>query len=84
MITFARFNYINLDYSKSHISDDDDDGSGDGKDEDLYFVDTHPAINTLFRSANFQNMAHDVCPDDKQTIDPFQYNIIINIPGKFI
>ena len=43
-----------------------------------------PLIGELFRLDNFQQAAKDICPHDKQLLDPFQFNVIIQIPGQTV
>lgn len=52
------------------------------EDSDLKKV--HPAVSALFRSAKFESVSTAVCPSDKQIVDPFQYNFIINVPGQSV
>jgi len=47
-------------------------------------VDINPAVSALFRSEAFSSVAKEVCPNDKQILDPFQYNFIINLPGQTV
>ena len=47
-------------------------------------IDKYPPVKTLFDSAKFQNAAKSVCPADKQFLDPFQFNFIIQVPGQTV
>jgi hypothetical protein len=50
-----------------------------------YFnVSTKPVIEKLFKSKKFQQLAKSVCPKTKQTLDPFQFNYIIQVPGQTV
>ena len=42
------------------------------------------AVKTLFKSEKFLQVAREICPADKQVLDPFQYNFIINVPGQTV
>ena len=48
---------------------------------DLY---EHEAGIKLFESEKFQKAAKTVCPADKQLLDPFQFNLVIQIPGQTV
>lgn len=53
----------------------------------VYMIDSienYPVINELFVSENFQTAAKKICPSDKQVLDPFQFNFIIQIPGQTV
>ena len=41
-------------------------------------------VDSLFHDAKFQHAAKTVCPDDKQHLDPFQFNFIIQVPGQTV
>jgi len=41
-------------------------------------------IRDLFSNQKFLNAAKQVCPSDKQYLDPFQYNFIIQLPGQTV
>ena len=38
----------------------------------------------LFGSEKFQKLAKSVCPADRQVVDPFQFNFIIQVPGQTV
>ena len=44
----------------------------------------YPVINDLFASDGFQNAAKTICPAEKQYLDPFQFNFIIQVPGQTV
>lgn len=41
-------------------------------------------VDKLFASADFQNAAKKVCPKEKQVLDPFQFNFIMQVPGQTV
>jgi hypothetical protein len=43
-----------------------------------------PTVEKLFASDSFQEAAKRVCPVDKQYLDPFQFNFIIQVPGQTV
>ncbi|GMH92484.1 hypothetical protein TrST_g1908 [Triparma strigata] len=43
-----------------------------------------PVISDLFKSKKFRDAARDTCPADRQVLDPFQFNIIIQVPGQTV
>lgn len=47
-------------------------------------LDDYPAVKGLFESKRFQSAARSVCPADKQFLDPFQFNYIIQVPGQTV
>lgn len=44
----------------------------------------YPVIRDLFSRDNFQAAARAVCPADQQTLDPFQFNLIVQVPGQTV
>ena len=44
-------------------------------------LDKYPIVKDLFESNKFQDAAKSVCPEDSQVIDPFQFNMIVQLPG---
>lgn len=44
----------------------------------------HAVIRSLFASETFQKAAREVCPEDKQHLDPFQFNFIVGVPGQAV
>ena len=47
-------------------------------------LDAYPIISKLFKDQKFLNTALKVCPKDKQHLDPFQFNFIIQVPGQTV
>jgi hypothetical protein len=47
-------------------------------------VSEFPVVDRLFTSDGFQNAAKRVCPVDKQVLDPFQFNFIMQVPGQTV
>jgi hypothetical protein len=47
-------------------------------------LNAYPAISRLFADEKFLGTAKMVCPADKQHLDPFQFNFIIQIPGQTV
>lgn len=43
-----------------------------------------PVVEELFESDGFQDAAKKICPADKQYLDPFQFNFIIQVPGQTV
>lgn len=43
-----------------------------------------PVVEELFASDGFQDAAKQICPADKQYLDPFQFNFIIQVPGQTV
>lgn len=43
-----------------------------------------PVIERLFNSDSFQDAAKSTCPADKQVLDPFQFNFIVQVPGQTV
>ena len=53
----------------------------------VYMIDAieqYPVVNDLFLRDSFQKVAKEVCPPNKQILDPFQFNFIIQIPGQTV
>ena len=48
------------------------------------FAEKHPVIGELFQDEKFLKLGRDVCPKDKQYLDPFQFNFIVQIPGQTV
>lgn len=44
----------------------------------------YPVAGALFSSPDFVGNARTVCPDDKQVLDPFQFNLIVQVPGQTV
>lgn len=47
-------------------------------------IDEYPVVLDLFNQDTFQNAAKSVCPADKQHLDPFQFNFIMQVPGQTV
>lgn len=47
-------------------------------------LDDYPSVKNLFESERFQAAARSVCPADKQFLDPFQFNYIMQVPGQTV
>lgn len=43
-----------------------------------------PIVKDLFKEPKFEEAARSVCPADKQFLDPFQFNFIIQVPGQTV
>jgi len=43
-----------------------------------------PLVSELFAMENFQKAAKNICPADQQLLDPFQFNVIMQIPGQTV
>jgi hypothetical protein len=41
-------------------------------------------VKNLFTEESFQNAAKNICPKDRQLLDPFQFNVIMQIPGQTV
>ena len=50
----------------------------------VYNLDEYPIMRELFEAPEFQKSAKRICPKHQQTLDPLQFNIIINIPGQSV
>jgi hypothetical protein len=44
----------------------------------------YPVVDELFQSDSFQSAAKQICPADKQVLDPFQFNFIVQVPGQTV
>ena len=49
----------------------------------MFDLEKHEAVKKLFESEKFMNAAKQICPKNKQYLDPFQFNFIIQV-RKFI
>jgi hypothetical protein len=47
-------------------------------------VDQYPVVVKLFAQDKFQDAAKGICPADKQFLDPFQFNFIMQVPGQTV
>jgi len=50
----------------------------------IFTPEEYPVVNSLFKGAKFQTAAGNICPDDKQHLDPFQFNLIVQLPGQTV
>ena len=50
----------------------------------VYNLDEFPIMRELFNADDFQKAAKFICPKEKQTLDPLQFNVIINVPGQTV
>lgn len=50
----------------------------------MFDVSEYPVVEGLFASPRFQSAATTVCPKDKQVLDPFQFNFIMQVPGQTV
>jgi hypothetical protein len=50
----------------------------------LFDLEKYPVLRALFESDNFASGSRTVCPPDRQHLDPFQFNFIINTPGQTV
>lgn len=48
------------------------------------FIDNYPVVQQLFNNEKFLDSAKKVCPKEKQYLDAFQFNFIINVPGQSV
>ena len=44
----------------------------------------YDVVQELFQDPKFLEMAHEVCPKEKQYLDAFQFNFIIQVPGQTV
>uniref|UniRef100_A0A0G4FBX8 Uncharacterized protein n=1 Tax=Chromera velia CCMP2878 TaxID=1169474 RepID=A0A0G4FBX8_9ALVE len=47
-------------------------------------VQGHADFQKLFEDPKFLKFSQSVCPEDKQVLDPFQFNFIVQIPGQTV
>ncbi len=47
-------------------------------------LETSDVVKSLFEDKSFLSAAAATCPPDKQQLDPFQFNIIIQVPGQTV
>ena len=50
----------------------------------MFNVSNYPLVEDLFASPSFQNVAQSICPQEKQHLDPFQFNFIMQVPGQTV
>eukprot|EP00127_Corallochytrium_limacisporum_P005941 Clim_evm18s215 gene=Clim_evmTU18s215 len=47
-------------------------------------LNVYPELPKLFADSKFQQFSKSVCPDDRQYLDPFQFNFIVQVPGQTV
>ena len=47
-------------------------------------VEKYPIVVKLFQQDKFQKAAKSICPAEKQFLDPFQFNFIMQVPGQTV
>lgn len=50
----------------------------------IYDVDKHELPKRLLGAPKFQKLATDVCPKEKQLLDPIQLNLVVQLPGQTV
>lgn len=50
----------------------------------MFDLSQYPDVKALFDEPRFLNLARRVCPADKQYLDPFQFNLILQLPGQTV
>lgn len=50
----------------------------------LFRLEDHPVVTKLFADEQFLKAAKTVCPKHEQVLDPFQFNLIIQVPGQTV
>jgi hypothetical protein len=50
----------------------------------MFDLSQFPEVRDLFDQPNFLALARRVCPADKQYLDPFQFNFILQLPGQTV
>ena len=50
----------------------------------IFNLQDYPVIQRLFGSEKFLTAARGVCPPNKQHLDPFQFNFIVQLPGQSV
>uniref|UniRef100_A0AC35F934 Uncharacterized protein n=1 Tax=Panagrolaimus sp. PS1159 TaxID=55785 RepID=A0AC35F934_9BILA len=50
----------------------------------IFELDKYPVMKEIFTSQKFLKDAKEVCPKNKQILDPFQYHLIIQVPGQVV
>jgi hypothetical protein len=54
------------------------------KNSDPSSIFNQPIVQSLFDDEKFQDAAKRICPKDKQILDTFQFNVIMQIPGQTV
>jgi len=73
-----------FDGSKELYSDLVDRVSSFGRYTFIEEIEKYQPVKTLFESQRFQDAAKSVCPMDRQFLDPFQFNFIVQVPGQTV
>ena len=50
----------------------------------MFDLTQYPEATRLFEDPKFHTLARRVCPADKQHLDPFQFNFIVQVPGQTV
>eukprot|EP01125_Pyxidicula_operculata_P016799 TRINITY_DN5818_c0_g1_i1.p1 TRINITY_DN5818_c0_g1~~TRINITY_DN5818_c0_g1_i1.p1 ORF type:complete len:427 (-),score=77.09 TRINITY_DN5818_c0_g1_i1:40-1320(-) len=50
----------------------------------MFDLEQYPVVRDLFNSDIFQESSKKVCPPNKQILDPFQFNFIVQVPGQTV
>jgi len=50
----------------------------------MFNVSDYPEASVLFDSPKFLQAAREICPADKQYLDPVQFNFIVQVPGQSV
>mmetsp|Transcript_22567 Transcript_22567/g.65622 ORF Transcript_22567/g.65622 Transcript_22567/m.65622 type:complete len:440 (-) Transcript_22567:14-1333(-) len=50
----------------------------------LFDLSRFSVVERLFSDGKFLSLARKICPGDKQHLDPFQFNFIIQVPGQSV
>ena len=50
----------------------------------LFDIKKYSVVSTLFNQPSFIELAKKVCPAEKQFLDPFQFNFILQVPGQAV
>uniref|UniRef100_A0A7E4ZQJ1 Fe2OG dioxygenase domain-containing protein n=1 Tax=Panagrellus redivivus TaxID=6233 RepID=A0A7E4ZQJ1_PANRE len=48
----------------------------------LFDLEKYPAMKEIFNEPKFIAAAKEVCPENRQFLDPYQYHLIIQVPGQ--
>jgi hypothetical protein len=73
-----------LDGIKEKVSESIDRVSSFGRYTFLTELNQYPLVQSLFQSDDFQIAAKQVCPSNKQYLDTFQFNFIMQVPGQTV
>ena len=50
----------------------------------VFSLDEYPEVAALFDAPRFVELARSICPAHKQHLDPFQFNLIVQLPGQTV